>query len=236
MKERPILFNSIMVKAILEGRKTQTRRVLKVQPPTSKKKIIPLYTVEPLPAVTEVNFHEVAKNSIPHCSPILSAKCPYGAVGDRLWVREAWSHTSYPFQSFDPETDTPFYRADYLENSFSENGNPDKSVLGMKRKWIPSIHMPRTVSRILLEITEVRVEQLNQISRFDAANEGLDKLPASGRYVISKGDQYFGGASGNPCEVFQWLWEETYGEESWKLNPWVWVVKFRIVPNNGEGK
>lgn len=89
--------------------------------------------------------------------------------------------------------------------------------------------MPRWASRITLEITNVGVQRLQSISQNDAAREGLIKLPATGRYCINQGDQYFGAASHDAHEVFSWLWESIYGEESWQANPWVWVIEFKRV-------
>lgn len=246
MKERPILFSAPMVNAILEGRKTQTRRVLKVQPPVKKNKVVPLYQVEPEPKVTEVSFHEILKNDIPHCSSFFKCKSPYGKIGDRLWVRETWSTVNLygeialaykadgevtrvvENESFQDEDGLINYDDPRLEK-YSFAAWADDLLASKEGGWKPSIHMPRWASRILLEITNIRVERLNQISRVDAVKEGLHQLPVTGRYVINKGDQYFGRASSNPVEVFSWLWEDISGSGSWEKNPWVWVVEFKVI-------
>lgn len=94
--------------------------------------------------------------------------------------------------------------------------------------------MPRWASRIQLEITKVGVQRLQEISSGDAVREGICQLPASGRYCINPGDQYFGGASHSAKEVYSWLWESIYGEGSWQANPWVWVIEFERVAPAGE--
>ncbi|VEA95071.1 Uncharacterised protein [Salmonella enterica subsp. houtenae] len=137
---------------------------------------------------------------------------PYGKPGDRIWVRETFSAV--------PDYDEPAGCSALL---YAADGN------GPYRKWTPSIHMPRWASRITLEITDVRVERLHSISERDALREGLFQLPASGRYCLQPGTQYFGMASHSAKEVYSWLWASIYGEESWEANPWVWVIEFKRV-------
>lgn len=208
MKERPILFSTPMVQAILAGQKIQTRRVVKNEL-----------------VIEQAEFECGNRPNVIRSEPCLQYwvdnQCPNGQIGDRLWVRETWSHTSYPFDSFDPESDTPFYRADYVGDSFSENGDPDMSILGMKRKWIPSIHMPRSACRLILEITKIRVERLNDISSEDAKAEGFDY--STHPSAIQMG--YAIGAKTN----FRVTWEQIYGQNEWNKNPWVWVVEFKVI-------
>ncbi|AYO54415.1 hypothetical protein [Acinetobacter wuhouensis] len=208
MKERPILFSTPMVQAILEGRKSQTRRVLNPQPEgktlqsnLDRKWLSKKFNGLLLPKIEDLPIH-----------------CPYGQVGDNLWVREKFRKTEISDCGCDDQCNCNFGGYEYFA-----------STLDKSEKWKPSIHMPRSASRLLLEITNIRVEKLNQISRADAVKEGLHQLPATGRYVISQGDQYFGGASSNPVEVFSWLWESINGLNSWSKNPWVWVVEFKVV-------
>ncbi len=219
MKERPVLFNGDMVRAILDGRKTHTRRVMKVQPESQELG---------LSRITESKNSSDTGKYFWSLSDALGSRprskifpCPFGQAGDRLWVRETFrlfdkyqecGCSDFPCNC--PAHNTPIYRA-------SNNDCEDK--------WTPSIHMPRWASRITLEITNVGVQRLNSISQNDAAREGLHKLPASGRYCITPGAQYFGGASHDAREVFSWLWQSIYGEESWQANPWVWVVEFKRV-------
>ncbi|WP_374572602.1 hypothetical protein [Acinetobacter sp.] len=214
MKERPILFNGSMVKAILEGRKTQTRRVVKS-------------TLIIDQAEFECGNRPHVTRSEPNLQHYVDTDCPYGQIGDRLWVREAFmdlSGTGVEHRDSEGKLQKYAYAADCPKGSHGDESRKDFGL-----KWKPSIHMPRSASRILLEITKIRVERLNSISRIDAAKEGLHQLPATGRYVINKGDQYFGGASSNPIEVFSWLWEDISGSGSWGKNPWVWVVEFKVV-------
>lgn len=221
MKERNVNFTTLEVRAALDSRINQFRRPLSHQPHAK----CDTATLG-LDGIWRFSRPTARGIGVTHGEDDI--RCPYGQVGDRLYVREAWrlfdasvecDHADFPCSC--PANGTPFYKATH--------------AVAKDEKWNRSIHMPRSLSRILLEIAEIKVERLKTITRQDAARQGLVQLPATGRYVIRQGDQYFGMASGNPCEVFQWLWEETHGEKSWKANPWVWVVKFRIVPNNGEG-
>ncbi|MDS7927550.1 hypothetical protein [Acinetobacter sp. V115_6] len=231
MKERPIIFNTPMVKAILEGRKTQTRRLVKPQPKFFKGEAGGHWW-RCTHVQSMVRVEEELQNPSEYYKGFIDEVNPFGKKGDRLWVRETFcigtieeedNYQGSPkplsvHQDGDPKQ-YPIYKEYCLRDNISID-----DVL-----WKPSIHMPRSASRILLEITKIRIERLNQISSQDAVQEGLLKLPASGRYVVNQGDQYFGAASNNPCEVFKWLWESIYGSSSWELNPWVWVVEFNVI-------
>lgn len=174
MRERPILFSGPMVRAILAGRKTQTRRIVKPQSAVLTDQMARGFGVRP-PAVENAAV-------IP---------CPYGQVGDHLWVREAWA--------LHPETGNLLYKAD--------DGAPSDT------RWKPSIHLPRKHSRILLEMTSIRVERLQTISWEDALAEGTDNDPATTNAVGS----------------FAKYWDYINGAEAWDMNPWVWVVGFKKV-------
>ncbi|WP_320734051.1 hypothetical protein [Enterobacter kobei] len=203
MKERGMIFNGAMVRAILDGRKAQTRRPVKF-PHIDKDAICELSGNELAGELSAGNY----RNS------------RHGKPGDRLWVRETWAEAGAG------APDLKLYRANYPDHvpSHYENVPPEKDV-----RWKPSIHMPRWASRITLEITNVGVQRLQSISQNDAAREGLIKLPATGRYCLNHGDQYFGGASHDAREVYSWLWESIYGEGSWQANPWVWVIEFKRI-------
>lgn len=144
-KQRPILFNAQMVRAILAGTKTQTRRVVK---PQAGAEVVPVLLNN--------------RGEWP---------CPYGKPGDQLWVRETWQHSNHPFGPAD-ESCAIFYRADYWDDPHGMDG--EKSPEGKYREWRPSIHMPRWAFRIMLEIVSVRVERLWVISEADAMAEGAD--------------------------------------------------------------
>ncbi len=196
MKERGMIFNDEMVRAILGGNKTQTRRIV------------------------EEKFYGRAV-----AAELLAKHCPYGQPGDRIWVRE-----TYRVHGKATDVATLVYRAS-VRNSWTEQTHRVPVEVCNKpvsEKWTPSIHMPRWASRILLEITNVRVERLNDISECDAGAEGV---PPAGSllpdypetFLTPKGD--FAMAK----VAFQRLWESIYGEESCNANPWVWVIEFKRI-------
>lgn len=217
MRERPILFNGDMVRAILEGRKTVTRRAMKAQP------------------VLDGGFWKLGgagwSKGISSFAPMpgysLSERCPFGRPGDRLWVRE----TTEAFRSPCGATELSRYAADGapvlhpdLEDCEFSNSIAHWTC---SRSTRPSIHMPRWASRILLEITAVRVERLQDITEEQAIAEGidLDALVASqDRYdMVLAGSGADGRAT--PITAFRDLWNSTGGD--WDANPWVWVVEFK---------
>lgn len=218
VKERPILFNAEMVKAILEGRKTQTRRVVKPQPPVTTNVMIQssrreglwwagnsVSAIPPKVLTGAVSEFTCTKN----VSLGQGWKCPFGVPGDRLWVRETWQY----FQTSYTEFGKDFEEADAIP----KNGDPAKVAYAAVDKtsavwWRPSIHMPRWASRITLEITGVRVERVQDISEKDAHLEGIPDWKGP--------DQTF-----SPKIRFKELWESIY--KNWQQNPWVWCVEFR---------
>lgn len=206
MKERPILFSGPMVRAILEGRKTQTRRCLTPQP-----------TREQAFVGGMARDCWVFKDTAEPAGWLMHNMCPYGKPGDRLWVRETWQHSNFPLGPYD-ESCSVSYRADYLDDPHGPDG--ERSPEGKYRTWRPSIHMPRAACRIVLEITAVRVERLQEISEADAAAEGTP-----GGHGSIPGYPYNAMAA----EHFQHVWEEINGPGSWAVNPWVWVIEFRRV-------
>ncbi len=206
MKERPILFSGPMIRAILDGSKTQTRRVaIKTSQP---------HNVYPTDFDAEECTLEI-ENSFSGSRHWKA--CPYGKPEDRLWVRETWNHSNFPLGPYDDGC-TVFYRADYLDDPHGPDG--ERSPEGRYRTWRPSIHMPRAASRIALEITRVRVERLQEISIEDAMAEGaalvrpeLDGAPACLEWRYAYED----------------LWNELNGRAAWDVNPWVWVIEFKRV-------
>ena len=198
MKERPILFSAQMVRAILDGRKTQTRRIVNKPIPVGHK--FHGWIIES----TDKKRDGCAAWSIGDDAlayDLIVAKCKYGKPGDRLWVRE----------TFLQDTNGFIYRAD---GDFEGNAG----ILG---GWKPSIHMPRSASRILLEITGVRVERLRDISEEDAKSEGAHAIN------FGYGDCYALG--------FKQIWESINGHGSWDLNPWVWVIDFKRINEEQTG-
>ena len=142
---------------------------------------------------------------------VWGARCPYGQPGDRLWVRET-------FARIDGQT-RPWIETDYAATY--THGDRLGDALGIKKRWTPSIHMPRHASRIDLEVTGVRVERLQDISASDAIAEGISlhtdhhHRPATSVY--------------GPVQTYRDLWEDINGDGAWDLNPWVWVVGFKRI-------
>ncbi|MDM3455698.1 hypothetical protein [Citrobacter sp. Cb028] len=211
MKERGMIFNAEMVNAILSGRKTQTRRPVKPQPELTERSGFSwngaVFGSGSDDRETNRNFAHV--------------KCPFGKPGDRIWVRETWSEAG----AGAPEL--KLYRANYPDHvpAHYENVPAAENI-----HWTPSIHMPRWASRILLEITNVRVERLNSISEQDALSEGIDRerLEESQDNYDCIADH---NMTGRPTATgaFKYLWESIYGEENWQANPWVWVIEFKRI-------
>ncbi|HBQ3054347.1 hypothetical protein [Klebsiella quasipneumoniae] len=197
MKERGMIFNGEMVRAILDGRKTQTRRPIKW-------KQTRFTEIGEREDGSKWPWSEDAEHACDFWHP-----CPFGAVGDRIWVRETWNKYGGLLT----------YRADHdwIDDMRKETV--------CTAKWVPSIHMPRWASRILLEITDVRVERLNSISQEDAQAEGLELTGWRPTYS----DPDSGGEVMTPYDNFAELWSSIYGDESWQANPWVWVIEFKRV-------
>lgn len=201
-----------MVQAILDGRKTETRQVVKPQPhiiaahkTISWKKSFFTSSVQ-LELTEAVNV-------------FLYDKCPYGKPGDVLWVRESFMELgfvgNYVFKADDP---IPLNDGD---------------------RWKPSIHMPKAAARIWLEVTEVKVERLQDITEESAIAEGIESTWTVNRnpgteyknyYPPNKGGKGFSIARWS----FQSLWQSINGAESWTANPWVWVIKFKVLSTTGK--
>ncbi|MDG9784684.1 hypothetical protein [Pseudomonas otitidis] len=210
MRERPILFAGPMVRAILSGEKTVTRRVMKPQPTPSNMGghswPCPIHQ-------TMLHVEQELQNGEGIWAGLADSACPHGTPGDRLWVRETWA-TDAQVDSIAPrelsQGEPIWYPAD---DHLRQTGCSMMS----RGKCRPSIHMPRWASRILLEITAVRVERLQDISDEQALSEGVDQTNTS--------------IPGYARQRFQDLWESINGTGSWDANPWVWVVEFkRITP------
>lgn len=221
-KERPIIFNGEMVRAILKDLKTQTRRVMKPPPFTNIKHVR--------------SVRQLISEGFLRQNDYEPDKCPYGQPGDRLWVRETWKPVELdePEADFEGEvitagTDGTRYRADgafqVIENTQaastkwcearrpSENWPHNGPV-----NWRPSIHMPRWASRITLEVTGVRVERVQDIRRADVHAEGLP---------VDTGPQYDGQ---DWLEWFRELWDRSNAKRyGWDANPWVWVIEFKRI-------
>lgn len=202
MTERPILFNDAMVRAILRGQKTQTRRPVKPQPDT-------------------VRFNDARWRSW---------TCPLGQPGDRLWVRET-------FARHPRKANTILYRANVPQHRVDNAVwiNPDGTDTPVK--WVPSIHMPRALSRITLEITDINVEQVQDITNPEAIAEGAHEVhkvgddPTHPTWTMGSGMWRYD----SPREAFAAAWDSIYAKRGldWRVNPWVWVVDFKQIDGRG---
>lgn len=227
MKERPILFSGAMVRAILAGRKTQTRRVVKSQPYIVQRGGFEAWRWDHGPK----GAYSTWKTSLHPLTFVRMAcerrPCPYGAVGDRLWVRETFcqklnrdGYFAYNAKgNLDPTC--CWYRADGMQivASDGDGGLRYRKDGSEASPWTPSIHMPRWASRLTLEITGVRCERLCEITEEDAKAEGVE--PYSRGYTDQATCQW----------AFQELWNSINAKRGfgWDANPWVWVVEFKRV-------
>jgi hypothetical protein len=216
VRERPILFSGPMVRAILDGTKTQTRRVILPSP---------LYHSDPVGWVWDRKGRGMVKPEGAYLDPPYgftqshwAVLCPFGHPDDRLWVRETWAAPFRRPGASDPEF---CYQADLA---------PGQQYLGVDR-WRPSIHMPRRASRISLELTGVRVERVQDICEADAIAEGIEPVVAMGAHRT-----FVNYAPGLPAHLlardsYRTLWDSLNAARGygWDANPWVWVLEFRTV-------
>lgn len=224
--ERGILFSAPMVRAILAGKKTQARRAIEPQPPEDWSPIVGMY------APTRIDRHgqEYPGAEVFGASDEeFCARCPCGAPGDRLWVRET-------FMVVEARDDL---KPTYSGSKVHEDAKPLEVLyradcpsrvrfiveVGSELPWKPSIHMPRWASRITLEITDVRVEQLQKISEEDATSEGVLRASDS-RWVPYEG---FQGGFSSARGAYAALWNSINGAGSWNSNPWAWVIIFKVL-------
>jgi len=214
MTERGMIFNGEMVRAILDGRKTQTRRVIK-DCTVGRDQIS--------------KFIQIGKKFI-GCYPedvpeLIRECCPYGVPGDRIWVRETFQGPLFDFEQMEAyqEDSSKFKKPEFCV--YKADGKPAPEFFdaddNLHCGWRPSIHMPRWASRITLEITGVRVERLASISDDDAGKEGYPANP----------EPYGGGM--DKWLWFRQLWDSIYPDQSFKHNPWVWVIEFKRIEGDG---
>ncbi|UDC35599.1 hypothetical protein LGM12_09315 [Klebsiella pneumoniae] len=232
MTERGMIFNAEMVRAILDGLKTQTRREVKLNLDIAR--LATTYdwatslAANHYQGLAEEQIQQKAESLRGVIHPVIlgngqmvSIICPHGKPGDRIWVRETFcpvDDTQYGGEKWVDYRATPKFEASHPAGW--DSAPNDAEAL----KWHPSIHMPRWASRILLEITDVRVERLNAISQADAIAEGA---PPSHPSIDCVSQEY-----GFPDFSRSWFgqtWQHIYGEESWDANPWVWVIEFKRV-------
>lgn len=232
MRERPILFSGPMILALLAGRKTVTRRVVKPQP---------------TPCEYAPGKHALAGQVIEGNDAVL-AQCPYGKPGDLLWVKETWrtaavldelSPRAIAAKALEAGYELPWAPLQYEADGKSVDWDYLWKGPGKVRV---SIHMPRWASRLTLEVVSVRVERLHDFTDNDAKAEGLSCLTKDGGRTYKYGIPDRDGLPGtddtgwpwvewarDPCEAFQRLWVSINGAESWDANPWVWRVEFKRI-------
>ena len=204
-----MIFNAEMVRALLSGRKTQTRRIIKPQPEaTLSGSLSGKWLSRPLNGLLLPKIEDIAIH------------CPFGVVGDRIWVRETFQGPLFDYDLMDSycKDPTPFEKPKFCV--YKADGVPAPEFYDADDElhccWRPSIHMPRWASRILLEITNVRVERLQSITLGDICKE-----VGCGLYDFRPATYGF--------QVWEELWKSIYGAENWQANPWVWVIEFKRV-------
>lgn len=228
MKETGLMFKAPLVRAILEGRKTQTRRVVKPAPAAD----------QPLQYITTETGLVYARSMERIDSQNLRRirwESPVGQPGDRIYVRETWSP--------DPPCDGTWCytswvgcRQGQIEGVPERFRTPEHCMYAASTNtdmvWTPSVHTPKWAARIWLEITGVRVERLQQISRADAIAEGIkffnNDHECGAKNYLDRTDMDY---SLCPTDSFETLWKSTGGE--WDANPWVWVIDFKTISTTG---
>jgi hypothetical protein len=242
MKERGILFSAEMVRALLDGLKTQTRRVVKLPPWTASVTVDAGGTIfGPGPYLKAHRAQPVPDD----VGAMERVHCPYGYPGDRLWVRETWA----PFYA--GGNSLAFPQPDMFEaNAIRYRATPDhvtayptsistwesRPTSTREHPWRPSIFMPRWASRLLLEIVEVRVQRLHDLTEKDALAEGIsevpffpdDGYPLCVGYMVGKDDKRT-ALDQTPIQTFTKLWTSINGADSWAANPWVWALTFKRI-------
>lgn len=230
MKQRPILFSTEMVQAILAGRKNQTRRT------TGIKNLSKIRGDYEFKGMIQENGVIKAKFFFNFLQEDLLVKSPYGEPGDVLWVRETHTHTRDAIHS----DGGWIYKA-------SEDGRLFEDTYEHWR-WKPSIFMPKEAARIWLKITSINIERIQSISRDDAMAEGICELSKDNmrtwKYGIPDIDGLPKSNIGHGWEWKEWksspydaiksLWCKINGTDSWQLNPWVWVVDFEVLSTTGK--
>lgn len=222
MKERPILFSAPMVRAILDGRKTQTRRAAKIEA---------VDIVRLMNKAKSLDGYDEPSGEFGVCSThsrVIDrhARCPYGVIGDRLWVREAWrAHGEDRHESLASATSTCTGPEDVMFRATASEA--DYAI----HRWRPGIHMPRWASRITLGVTEVRIQRLHEISEDDARAEGVERCDETGAYWGAEGRGVMPGNTSrftHARDAFADLWRGINGPGSWEANPWVWAISFTV--------
>lgn len=257
MRERPIIMSAPMVCALLDGKKTQTRRLLHPQP-LQGHYLQKMWGTSPPPNPVAFGdpylWREVGPDYPDDAHD--DRRCPYGKPGDRLWVRESWrtsetlnkmDATQIAEKALDANYERPWAPIVYddgEEKNWERNGLPvEQGGWGKPGRRRLSRFMPRWASRITLEITDIRLERVHDISEEDAIAEGLRGLTKDGGQTVKYGIPDRDGWPGNdnvgwhwedwsrdPREAYARLWNTINGERApWITNPWVWVLSFKRI-------
>jgi hypothetical protein len=226
MKEHPILFSAPMVRANREGRKNQTRRIMSFCDGLSCEEIDE-FEFRCLQEYEDGTYRAIFDTD----DEPFSVVCRYGRPGDHLWVRESWSTERMFPNALEEPNRSSFTKMRYIYKA------DEKDHIHKLIKWHPSIHMAREASRNLLEVVDIRVERLQDITDYDCGAEGIERERDGFKcYEIIHGGKHKGDF--HPWNVvpnakiktsYQQLWESINGPDSWKQNPWVWVIEFKRI-------
>jgi len=245
MKEIPILFSTPMIQAILEGRKTQTRRIINPQPSTF------------ITALSWKKFVSHCPENVSeddHVKTFFNDKSRFGRAGDLLWVRETWQLKGWDFEegtmnvryatgetlsciAHDPNEDSSWLmdKVDWLEDRGYIKPDPTNNemfVFTKRQPFYPSIHMPKEAARIWLQVESIRVERLQDISEEDAKAEGMEKMDNSPfPYKLYSCNT---ASCVDAKTAFKFLWQDINGDGSWADNPWIWVISFKVLSTTGK--
>lgn len=233
MKEVPILFSTPMVQAILEGRKTTTRRIIKPQPTTYECDGKQMFHYSDKKTFIQQKLSEISE-------PFLGMGDLKYKIGDVLWVRETFGFGTRPC-TINGWRDGIEYRADekYIDDieGLPLYDLPNGMEFKDKKGWKPSLFMPKEAARIWLEITDIKVERLQDISDKDSLREGIpnvvDKITGFCGYDYMNGGY---NLMTTPYKSFRSLWRKINGEESWNENPFVWCISFKVLSTTGKPK
>lgn len=219
--EKPILFNTEMVKAILEGKKTCTRRVV-------KEGLLEKWSEFDEWQESKIKGYGNAVVQKQGINSYLMLESPY-EVGDVLYVRETWCDTT---KDLIDDSDLEVGECKYVFK-VDDNGYRQPIIEVDVKRWRPSIHMPKEAARIFLEVTNVRVERLQDITEEGAREEGVRQYTKDGevfKYAVNEYQYKWSEMPKDPIEAFKKLWDNCYNwPKCWTYNPWVWVIEFKKV-------
>lgn len=223
MKCTPMIFNREMVCALLEGRKTVTRRPLKIKPEWHFEKIGKITSSHPKKGSWGAFVRKGAGTDFPE-TDLIKAPC---WIGDLIWVRETFKVDVNSYNDLSGEYVVMYPATDDCKLFTPSYDNNDAcAFLSEKKHFTPSIHMPRWANRLILKVTDVRIERVKEITDDQAEKEGMMTTEASQKKAIECGLSWFE----RPAVQFKNLWQRIY--EDWESNPYVWVIEFEVVNQN----